>query len=92
MVKPTIGRIVIFTAAADLYQGLDGAHAAIVNGVNTDGTVNLSVLSGSEKFPVHVIKHVSFNENAPAGTWKWPETPMTFVGGALPPAGAPGTK
>jgi hypothetical protein len=70
--KPTIGRIVLFTAAANTHQGLDGVHPAIVRKVYSDTTVSLSVLSDNHLFPVHVINSVLYDEAGATGTWAWP--------------------
>jgi hypothetical protein len=81
--KPSIGRIVIFFEQSHLERTLDQspvAKAAIISGVNEDGSVDLHVFQpvtspahrGSPYTPVTAVGRVTFSETKSPGSWNWP--------------------
>lgn len=67
---PTIGRIVHYTNLGDK----DGKYppeqqAAIITGINSDGTVALKIFY---KTGIFDMQSVSFSESYERGHWSWP--------------------
>ena len=73
--KPTIGRIVHYTNPGHL----GGKHppevqAAIITGINSDGSVVLHVFHKSEQFDLPSVERtdVPAGEGGARGKWSWP--------------------
>ena len=73
--KPTIGRIVHYTNPG--YR--DGkyppeVHAAIITGINSDGTVVLHVFNRTWQYDLPSVEHteVPAGEEGALGKWAWP--------------------
>ena len=70
MQKPGLGRIVFYTNLGDR----DGRYppeqqAAMVTGVNDDGTVSLTIFY---KTGIFMMPTVPFSEDYERGHWSWP--------------------
>jgi len=73
--KPTVGRIVHYTNLGDR----DGKYppeiqAALITGVNSDGTVALHVFykTGQFDMPAVAFTHEDAGTDAARGLWTWP--------------------
>jgi hypothetical protein len=69
--KPSIGRIVAYTNLGDA----DGRYppqeqAAIITGINEDGTVSLKIFYRTGIFD---MPSVTFSTSPARGMWNWPE-------------------
>lgn len=70
--NPTIGRIVHYTNLGDA----DGKYppetqAAIITGINSDGTVALHIFYKTGQFDLSAVKHAP--DDVPTrGQWNWP--------------------
>lgn len=70
MTQPTIGRIVLYTNLGDKEDRYPPEQqAAIVTGVNDDGTVALHIFYKTGQFD---MPSVPFSEDYQRGHWSWP--------------------
>ena len=67
--KPTTGRIVLYT---DPFTRV--AHAAIVTGVNADGSVSLHVFNRPGQYDLEAVSETMADagSDAATGMWCWP--------------------
>ena len=75
--KPTVGRIVHYPNLGDR----DGKYspeirAALITGLNPDGTVSLHIFSRTGQFDVPAVQRatdgIEAGTEAASGTWQWP--------------------
>lgn len=74
--KPFIGAIVIFR------NSMNVSEAAIVTGLNPDGSINTMNFHPSG----HVAPHSKVQAGTGAGQWNWPDSPLVGAPKPLQPA------
>ena len=69
--KPSIGRIVLFTSAADPGEPLPDPVPALVTGVHDDGsTIDATTFPRGEA--PEWFERIAFSETPAPDTWSWP--------------------
>lgn len=71
MQKPSIGRIVIYTANPK-WDVVGGEHPAVITEALRDDRVALRVLPNAAA-PSFLVPCVSMGEAGTVGTWRWPD-------------------
>ena len=67
--KPSIGRIVHFTAADGPPKTGSAAYASIITAVNADESVELATFGPNSLYFQHAVK---FDADGANHTWRWP--------------------
>lgn len=68
--KPVLGKLVLYQAPAS--DGVKEPMPALVNGLNSDGTVNLVVFPRSGLLFAAHVRELTVDRRIEAGGWFWP--------------------